>query len=424
MSDTGAALASPPQLPLAAVVGQDDAKLALLLIAVDPRIGGVLLRGEKGTAKSTLARGLAALLPGSAPFVELPLGATEDRLVGSIDLAAALAGGGVQFRPGSVAAADGGVLYVDEINLLPDHLVDVLLDVAASGINRVEREGVSHVHASRFLLVGSMNPEEGDLRPQLLDRFGLAVGVRTARDPAERAAAVRRRLAFDADPAGALAAGEVAAAEADLRQPARAGPAGAGERRGDRAGVVVVRGHGGRGAPGRPDDLPGGRRPGGLGGPGRGVARRRAAGGPAGAGSPGPPRPAATGRNGRAAPAAGARRVRGRAGARARGARRAGHPRRASRRRERAPASLPPAKARPASLPPARPAPTRPAPDRVRGPTTRQSILKLESGAGRCPLSVTWGVPRPPPRSAVGRPPSPGGAGWWATGPRLGRWRR
>ena len=150
--------------------------------------------------------------------MELPLGATEDRVVGSIDLAAALTGGGERFRPGLVAATDGGVLYVDEINLLPDHLVDVLLDVAASGINRVEREGVSHVHASRFLLVGSMNPEEGDLRPQLLDRFGLAVGVRTARDPAERAAAVRRRLAFDADPFGALAAGEVAAAEADLRR--------------------------------------------------------------------------------------------------------------------------------------------------------------------------------------------------------------
>jgi magnesium chelatase subunit D len=216
-----------PQLPLSAVVGQDDAKLALLLVAVDPRIGGVLLRGEKGTAKSTLARGLAALLPGSAPFVELPLGATEDRVVGSIDLAAALTGGSERFRPGLVAAADGGVLYVDEINLLPDHLVDVLLDVAASGVNRVEREGVSHVHASRFLLVGSMNPEEGDLRPQLLDRFGLAVGVYTARDHFERAAAVRRRLAFDADPARALADGDVAAAEADLRrrleraQPAR-----------------------------------------------------------------------------------------------------------------------------------------------------------------------------------------------------------
>jgi magnesium chelatase subunit D len=210
---------SPPQLPLSAVVGQEDAKLALLLLAVDPHIGGVLLRGEKGTAKSTLARGLAALLPGSAPFVELPIGATEDRVVGSIDLAAALTGGGERFRAGLLAAADGGVLYVDEINLLPDHLVDVLLDAAASGVNRVEREGISHVHPSRFLLVGSMNPEEGDLRPQLLDRFGLAVAVRTARDPLERAAAVRRRLAFDADPSLEAAGGsDVAAAEVELQQ--------------------------------------------------------------------------------------------------------------------------------------------------------------------------------------------------------------
>jgi magnesium chelatase subunit D len=210
---------SSPQLPLSAVVGQEDAKLALLLLAVDPHIGGVLLRGEKGTAKSTLARGLAALLPGSAPFVELPIGATEDRVVGSIDLGAALTGGGERFRPGLLAAADGGVLYVDEINLLPDHLVDVLLDAAASGVNRVEREGISHVHPSRFLLVGSMNPEEGDLRPQLLDRFGLAVAVRTARDPLERAAAVRRRLAFDADPSAEAAGGSaVAAAEAELQQ--------------------------------------------------------------------------------------------------------------------------------------------------------------------------------------------------------------
>ncbi len=216
-----------PQLPLSAVVGQEEAKLALLLLAVDPRIGGVLLRGEKGTAKSTLARGLAALLPGSAPFVELPIGATEDRVVGSIDLTAALTGGGERFRPGLLAAADGGVLYVDEINLLPDHLVDVLLDVAASGVNRVEREGISHAHASRFLLIGSMNPEEGDLRPQLLDRFGLAVAVRTARDPAERAAAVRRRLAFDADPAAAAVADELGTAEAGLRRRlATARPAG------------------------------------------------------------------------------------------------------------------------------------------------------------------------------------------------------
>ncbi len=130
-----------PQLPFSAVVGLEDAKLALILNAVDPGIGGVLLRGQKGSAKSTLARGLAALLPGAAPFVELPIGATEDRVVGTLDLAAALTGGEQRFAPGLLAAADGGVLYVDEINLLPDHLVDVLLDVAASGINRAEREG-------------------------------------------------------------------------------------------------------------------------------------------------------------------------------------------------------------------------------------------------------------------------------------------
>ena len=188
------------QLPFSAVVGHQDAKLALLLNAVDPRIGGVLLRGDKGSAKSTLARGLAALLPGDARFVELPIGATEDRLVGTLDVATALTGGGTRFAPGLLADADGGVLYVDEINLLPDHLVDVLLDVAASGVNRVEREGISHAHPSHFLLVGSMNPEEGDLRPQLLDRFGLAVEVRSSSDPAERAAAVRRRLDFDERP--------------------------------------------------------------------------------------------------------------------------------------------------------------------------------------------------------------------------------
>lgn len=187
-------------LPFAAVVGQDDAKLALLLNAVDPKIGGVLLRGEKGSAKSTLARGLAELLPGSAPFVELPVGATEDRVVGTIHLAAALTGGEKRFDPGLLAMADGGVLYVDEVNLLPDHLVDVLLDVAASGVNRVEREGISHSHPSRFLLVGSMNPEEGDLRPQLLDRFGLAVDVRASQAADERSVAVKRRLEFDSDP--------------------------------------------------------------------------------------------------------------------------------------------------------------------------------------------------------------------------------
>jgi magnesium chelatase subunit D len=192
-------------LPFSAVVGQDEAKLALLLTACDRRIGGVLLRGDKGSAKSTLARGMAALLPGDAPFVDLPIGATEDRVVGTLDLAAALTGGEKRFDPGLLHAADGGVLYVDEINLLPDHLVDVLLDVAASGVNRIEREGVSHTHPSRFVLIGSMNPEEGELRPQLLDRFGLAVDVRTPGAGSERAAALHRRLAFDADRAAVSA---------------------------------------------------------------------------------------------------------------------------------------------------------------------------------------------------------------------------
>ena len=187
-------------MPFSAVIGQEETKLALILAALERRIGGVLLRGEKGSAKSTLARGVAALLPGSAPFVDLPIGATEDRVIGSLDLAGALTGGEVRFAPGLLAAADGGVLYVDEVNLLPDHLVDALLDVAASGLNRVEREGVSHSHASRFLLIGSMNPEEGDLRPQLLDRFGLAVEVRTPVDTDLRSAAVRRRLEFDQAP--------------------------------------------------------------------------------------------------------------------------------------------------------------------------------------------------------------------------------
>jgi magnesium chelatase subunit D len=186
--------------PFTAVVGQDEAKLALLLVAAEPAIGGVLLRGQKGSAKTTLARGLARLLDPGAPFVELPVGATEDRLIGSIDLAAALTGGEVRFSPGLLAAAHGGVLYVDEVNLLPDHLVDVLLDVAASGVNRVEREGVSHAHPSRFVLIGSMNPEEGDLRPQLLDRFGLAAEVVGSVDAPGRAEAVRRRMDFDADP--------------------------------------------------------------------------------------------------------------------------------------------------------------------------------------------------------------------------------
>ena len=186
------------RFPFSAVVGQDEARMALLLAAVDPGIGGVLLRGDKGSAKSTLARGLAGMLPGGAPFVELPLGATEDRVLGTIDLKAALTEGDTVFRPGLLSAAHGGVLYVDEVNLLPDHLVDVLLDVAGSGVNRVERDGVSHSHPARFVLVGSMNPEEGELRPQLLDRFGLSVEIKAPPDPRDRAEVVRRRLTHDA----------------------------------------------------------------------------------------------------------------------------------------------------------------------------------------------------------------------------------
>ncbi len=207
MGVTGSPEGAGFRFPLSAVVGAEEAKLALVLAAADRNIGGVLLRGHKGSAKSTLARGLAALLAArdGGAFVELPLGATEERVVGSLDLAAALTGGEVRFRPGLLAAAHGGVLYVDEVNLLADHLVDALLDAAASGVNRVERDGVSHSHPARFLLVGSMNPEEGDLRPQLLDRFGLAVDVRNPTDPAARAEVVRRRQAFDADPAAFVA---------------------------------------------------------------------------------------------------------------------------------------------------------------------------------------------------------------------------
>jgi magnesium chelatase subunit D len=226
--------------PFGAVVGMDDMRLALLLNAVSPAVGGVLVRGEKGTAKSTTVRALAAVLPPvavvpgcrfacdpAAPdpacpdgphdagvpgqtrparLVELPVGASEDRVVGSLDLERALTEGVKAFEPGLLAAAHRGVLYVDEVNLLHDHLVDLLLDAAALGTAYVEREGVSVRHAARFLLVGTMNPEEGELRPQLLDRFGLTVEVAAPRDPAERAEVVRRRFAHDADPAGFAAA--------------------------------------------------------------------------------------------------------------------------------------------------------------------------------------------------------------------------
>lgn len=188
-----------PHFPLAAVVAADDLKLALCLAAIDSAIGGVLIEGPRGMAKSTLARGVADLLDGGR-FVTLPLGASEERIVGTLDLDAALGEGRARFSPGILANADGGVLYVDEVNLLPDHLVDLLLDVAASGVNHVERDGLSHSHPARFVLIGTMNPEEGELRPQLLDRFGLKVQLEGTPVPSERAEIVRRRLAFDADP--------------------------------------------------------------------------------------------------------------------------------------------------------------------------------------------------------------------------------
>jgi magnesium chelatase subunit I len=227
-----------PTYPFSALVGQDDMKLALLLTAIDPTIGGVLVLGDRGTGKSTAVRSLAALLPehrvvsgcpyscdparpepncphcaGTAPgllpkalvpvpVVDLPLGATEDRIVGALDLEKALANGERAFQPGLLARAHRGFLYIDEVNLLEDHLVDLLIDVAASGENVVEREGLSVRHPARFVLVGSGNPEEGDLRPQLLDRFGLAVEVRTPTDLALRVDVVRRRDDFDRDPAG------------------------------------------------------------------------------------------------------------------------------------------------------------------------------------------------------------------------------
>ncbi|MFD9733824.1 putative cobaltochelatase [Umezawaea sp. NPDC059074] len=233
------------RFPFSAVVGHDDLRLALLLNAVHPGIGGVLVRGEKGTAKSTVVRALAALLPElavvpgcrfgcdplvdtecpdgphlgdaaerrPAKLVELPVGATEDRLVGSLDLERALTEGVRAYQPGLLAAAHRGVLYVDEVNLLHDHLVDLLLDAAAMGRAHVEREGVSISHAASFLLVGTMNPEEGELRPQLLDRFGLTVAVRASRDVATRTEVIRRRLAYEADPEGFAARWEAADAE-------------------------------------------------------------------------------------------------------------------------------------------------------------------------------------------------------------------
>ncbi|MDO5852561.1 MAG: AAA family ATPase, partial [Thermoplasmata archaeon] len=220
--------------PFTSIVGQEDMKRALLLNIVDPGIGGVLIKGEKGTAKSTTVRSLAQILPPRAsvagcPFncdpsrtdrlcpycaeklakgpletteepmrvVELPLSATEDRVSGTLDIEHVLKTGERKFEPGVLAQANGNLLYVDEVNLLDDHIVDLLLDSAAMGVNYVEREGVSFSHPSRFVLVGTMNPEEGELRPQLLDRFGLSVDVKGDRDTAKRMEVVRRRMAFD-----------------------------------------------------------------------------------------------------------------------------------------------------------------------------------------------------------------------------------
>jgi magnesium chelatase subunit I len=221
------------RFPFSAIAGQDELKLALLLTAVDPMIGGLLALGDRGTGKSTAVRALAALLPDikattcayhcdpaspqtmcdacrseaklktralQIPVVDLPLGATEDRVIGALNLERALAHGEKAFEPGLLASANRGYLYVDEVNLLEDHIVDLLLDVAASGENVVEREGLSVRHPARFVLVGSGNPEEGELRPQLLDRFGLSVDVRTPGEVKIWVEIVKRRLAYEANP--------------------------------------------------------------------------------------------------------------------------------------------------------------------------------------------------------------------------------
>jgi len=238
--------------PFSAIVGQDEMKRAILIAAVEPAIGGLLVLGDRGTGKSTAVRGLAALLPKMravhgcryhcdpaaaahcedctrlkaggriktearpVPVVDLPLGASEDRVLGALDLERALSQGIKVFEPGLLARAHRGFLYIDEVNLLEDHLVDLLIDVAASGENVIEREGLSVRHPARFVLVGSGNPEEGELRPQLLDRFGLSVEVKTPTEIAQRVEVVRRRDAFERDPAGFSA--QWAPADAKVRR--------------------------------------------------------------------------------------------------------------------------------------------------------------------------------------------------------------
>src|ERR1700761_91054 len=201
MNPAMSAGAARPAFPFAALIGQAAVQQAVLLGARDPGVSGVLVTGPRGTAKSTAARALAELLP-QGQLVNLPLGASEDRLIGTLDIETVLRDGAVRFSPGLLAKAHHGVLYVDEINLLPDALVDALLDAAASGVNTVERDGVSHSHDASFVLIGTMNPEEGDLRPQLIDRFGLMVELENAFEPRTREAIVKARLAFDHDPAG------------------------------------------------------------------------------------------------------------------------------------------------------------------------------------------------------------------------------
>ena len=242
-----------PIFPFTAIIGQEEMKLALILNVIDPRIGGVMIMGDRGTGKSTTIRAVADLLPEiqvvagdpfnssptdfelmgeeakvavlqnkdiplearKVPMIDLPLGATEDRVCGTIDIEKALTDGVKAFEPGLLAKANRGILYVDEVNLLDDHLVDILLDSAASGWNTVEREGISIKHPARFVLVGSGNPEEGELRPQLLDRFGMHAEIRTVRDPELRVQVVEQRSNFDQDPEACLS--ENAAQQQELR---------------------------------------------------------------------------------------------------------------------------------------------------------------------------------------------------------------